>query len=1090
MATKQTSTPKKGGLSISRKGDKFTVTWTPIKDCTDQDIKVYLNNYLVKTKDLGKNSKSFSYTIDRSCWYPNMTTTPGERHAPSGAHAVEGPKFTEIAFRLARKQKGKTESKYSDQKEWKNKAPRKPKYVPPVMDSTNHDTFTYSWEKNAGDGDAKTSHYMYTRYFWQTCLVDKGQEPDWSLAGTQKITTINTTTGEKKYNQDSKGTIGINSTLSVIIVETQADINARKKRWFRVRAVGPGGTSPFQDKISHQLGGEDSYKPTDSEYIGSDESGTSAVIPLDGLKGNPNDSIQVQYAIVTPKVTVATDSEHDFVRSSLSLPQGFNSWSTADTFSGTGAPDNYYLKVNDQIVDNTVLFARVNYIHDNITTYGYPILTNKRDSTIVPGPLSAPTLDTISVNENTKTVTIGATNTCNIPGSFIAVYQDVDGLQNIIGIISSSGTQTKTFPGDWPDDVESEKVSFGIQCFVADYSPINRAPEGATFYKLSNVYMMSSGIIWEGGILSMAPVITGLVKYDSTTALLSWEWNWSQADSAEISWSTNKIMWEATTDPSSYIVTNSRSGNRYITGLSADTYYFRVRFINTSGDTVVYSKYSEFAELKLSEAPSIPSISLSDVDAVVALNDKVTVYWKYQSNDGTEQAMARLGEASRPDADSPWSYTPLDKVTNTDTHFEFTPAELGWENNTVHYVAVTVRSASGEDSDGWSSVKQITVAPLPSIGISGIADSIDSAIQSEYDSEQDVTTYNLVKLPLEFNVTGFGNGGFCNVVIERADRYEMERPDDSKLIGFAGETILSERFDPDEEDSTNISVLIWPDDPNLIGHLDNTATYIMTVSITDQYGQHDSRVYPFTVNWNRYAQDPSATITIDRENDVAVITPSAPQELGVGDYCQIYRLSADKPQLVLERGEFGTSYVDTYPTFGYFGGYRIVYITGYGDYKTEDNMLAMTEYSKAGNDQDIDQYDRFVVSINYDDNVIEFPGNISLSASWAKDFQTTKYLGGSVQGDWNLGVSRTGSINGTVPVEQEIETVHGLRLLADYAGVCHVRTPEGSNFYADVQVKDDREEKWVNRIQKVSLSYTKVDGVEDSLITYDEWSQE
>ena len=164
-------------------------------------------------------------------------------------------------------------------------------------------------------------------------------------------------------------------------------------------------------------------------------------------------------------------------------------------------------------------------------------------------------------------------------------------------------------------------------------------------------------------------------------------------------------------------------------------------------------------------------------------------------------------------------------------------------------------------------------------------------------------------------------------------------------------------------------------------------------------------------------------------------------------------------------------------------------MTAYGDYKTDQNVLAMTEYSKSGNDQDVDQYDKFLVSIQFDDNLVEFPGNISLNNSWAKDFQTTRYLGGSIQGDWNPGVIRTGTINGTIPIEHEASTMYGLRLLADHAGICHVRTPEGSNFYGDIQVRDDREEKWVNRISKISLNYTKVDGEEDQLITYYEWSR-
>lgn len=1074
----KTTTPKKAGMTVARNGNNIVLTWTPIKNCTDQDLKVYVNNKLVGTHDLGSATKKYTYTINRSNWYPNQNN--------DGSYKK---KLTEVAFKLARKQSGKTESRYSDQKEFKIKVPGKPEYRSPQIGNPNTNEFTYSWERNNNDGDIKTTHKMFTHFHWETCLVDEGEDADWSLADTQKITRIRSSDHQPLTNQDSKGNFTSTDPHEVIIRENLSDIEAKKRRFFRVRSVGPAGYSDYRES-SHHLGGytQVSVPSENTSFIGSDATGISGSIDLinsdiegkitDLGTGYPDDSIQVQYGITPPKVTITT--EDGTVKSSLGLPDGFNSWSTLDTFASTGAPDQYTFKIPEPLTDNNVLFVRVNRIHDNITTYGTSTLMNNKnvdgENTLYIGTLSSPILGSTLVDSVHKTVTITATNTTDITGSFIAVYQGIkDKGDKVIGILTSNQS-SGTFPGDWGDE---EDPYFGVCCYIGDYSPAARAETGVTEYNVnSNVLMASNGIIWQQELIAKPPIIETLKKHDNTTAYISWKWTWDQADSAEITWSNNKIAWESTEEPSSYVLTNTRNGWRYITGLSAGTYYFKVRFIRTDGDTVIYGKYSEIAELLMAEGPTTPALTLSDEDGIVGPNDEVTVYWKYQSNDGTPQSLAILGETQN--ESSPWTYVEKKRI-NTGECITFTPEEFGWEEGTTHKLGITLMSGSGQPSkDGWSEPISVTVARKPEIHIEGL-----TAIQA-VDDPSEGYIYKLTELPIRFTVSGFGGDGYCSVAIERADTYDMERPDDTHTIGYEGETIFANTYYPEDDDSTVVPIEINRED--LIGHLDETAPYVMTVINTDKYGQKTDPVeYPFTVMWDRHAQMPTANIIIDQTNDIARITPMASQTVYNGDYCQIYRMSADKPQLVLDEGTFGTEYVDIYPTYGRFGGYRVVYVTSYGDYKTAQNELAMTEYSKSGNDQDIEQYDKFLVSVQFDDNLVEFPGNISLNNSWAKDFQTTKYLGGSIQGDWNPGVIRTGTINGTIPIEHEAETMHGLRILADHAGICHVRTPEGSNFYGDIQVRDDREEKWVNRISKISLNYTKVDGEEDQLITYAEW---
>ena len=217
---------------------------------------------------------------------------------------------------------------------------------------------------------------------------------------------------------------------------------------------------------------------------------------------------------------------------------------------------------------------------------------------------------------------------------------------------------------------------------------------------------------------------------------------------------------------------------------------------------------------------------------------------------------------------------------------------------------------------------------------------------------------------------------------------------------------------------------------------------------------------------------------------VAYITPTAPTGTAEGDVCDIYRLSADKPELIVRGGEWGTTYVDPYPTMGEFGGHRVVFRSINDDYITVDEQPAWIDLGPS----DGDILDLPGAIINFNGETLRLLYNIKLDSSWAKDFEETKYLGGSVQGDWNPAISRTGSLGVVAVSLWDHDTIQSLRRLAAYAGVCHVRTSEGSSFAADVQVSESREAGPEYPLVDFSLSYTRVDSEEPDGMTYDEFS--
>jgi hypothetical protein len=64
-----------------------------------------------------------------------------------------------------------------------------------------------------------------------------------------------------------------------------------------------------------------------------------------------------------------------------------------------------------------------------------------------------------------------------------------------------------------------------------------------------------------------------------------------------------------------------------------------------------------------------------------------------------------------------------------------------------------------------------------------------------------------------------------------------------------------------------------------------------------------------------------------------------------------------------------------------------------------------------------------------------------------------------------------------------------MRRLSEYVGRCHVRTPEGSSYTADVQCQEDWAHDQAGKIVSFSLTITKVDQNVDGM-TYEEFAGE
>lgn len=666
---------------------------------------------------------------------------------------------------------------------------------------------------------------------------------------------------------------------------------------------------------------------------------------------------------------------------------------------------------------------------------------NKSESDIVmisgAGVLSAPTIQNASVNLTNHTATIEATNTSEIYGAYLDVLYRTssDAEWAKAGTLTvSSGTIQISIPSDVTADTSLE---VGVRAI---------ATNGKTTLQSSVVSRSVTG-----ANAPMPPTITSVTQSDySETAKITWTNTWAAATETELSWSTLPYAWQSTDDPDSYVVPSvygTTETTWYISGLKAgNTYYFRARMIKESDEGTTYTAWSEPSHLLITAEPEVPQLYLSD--AVIRQGDGFTAYWSaenqseayiYYSADGT-------------------NYSLLDTEASAATSRYIDPDTISdWVVETPYLIRVKTMSDSGMSELSYPA--QIAIADLPTCTISDI--SLVEVTGSD--------VMELTEMPLTATITGAGEGGLTSLTIERYGSCHIQRPDESETDGYDGETIASVLQDGE----TPFAI----DTDNLIGSLDDGTRYRLTATVTDVYGQTATAEQVFDVNWAHQAIMPEGSAVI--VNSIAQITPTAPSGSIETDAVDIYRLSADRPELIYAGAEFGTTYVDPYPAIGETGGHRLVYRTANGDYITADNQIAWLDLD--------DTFESLASIIDFGNDQVLIKYNEDLSYTWSKDFKETKYLGGSVQGDWNPSVSRTGSISTVVLTLEDQDTIDAIRRLAVYPGVCHVRTQDGSSYAADIQVSEKRGYDTAGNLVNFDLSITRVDSEGLDGIPLDQW---
>lgn len=1029
-AVKEATTKKPSGLEIKRNDDAFTATWKIADKNYDwgQTLEYRINSgkWIIVPIGVKATSKKF-LEINYAQYHP---TVPG-KYLKTIEVRLQGRRSS---YEVTKK--GTTTLYRMLPSKWAYytytfKVPSNPTLTATPTEEVQ-DECTFTWNvSNPSDKPNKVSQVI-----WSSRLLRNSNITDGAKAFAAKAV------------ESSNGSGGATGSYKKSETYTPT-ADTSYTRWFAAIARGPKGNSEW--KYTKYVYGMP-YKATvdKATIVKNNSSGYTCTMSWRSAASasHPITLAHVYYTFVVPGA-------------GMTCPSSGVTWTEAGTVrdnpgskSDPNGTNTITFSTAERLDEDEVMFVRVDNEYEKWTSIGYP-------KAAAVGYLADPKDLEATAYQATHTATVACDNDSDVPDSELAVKYMTDADPNgfVIGIIEHGASSVSLTCPAW--DVSSPP-RFGVFAFVGSYVRRTRS-DGVYDYKLTTS-MRSKNTIEDGGLIPAAPTGVTVTQTDTPgTVRVIFDWSWAAATVAELSWADHEDAWESTDEPNTYEIPSPYTSAWNVSGLDAGVrWYFRVRLAAKSGNDLTYGGYSDITSIDLSSAPAVPILTLSK--AIITADESLTASWVYVATDSTNQADAVVAEVTESGSDT--VIVPI-VYAGTAQYVNITPEEAGWNTGETHRLVVKVVSASNHESE-WSEPVSVTVA-----------DPLTATITQTSLVEETITTdgntrviESLKGMPLTITVEGAGDDGTTTIAIVRAADYRVDRPDESQFNGYEGETIALYS----QVGEAQITI----DRGMLYGHLDDGASYTIIATVQDGLGQSAEASIDFEVHWTNQAIIPSAIVEYDEDELIAILEPVAPTGTRTGDVCDIYRLSVDRPELIYPSAVWGTQYVDPYPTIGEYGGYRFVYRSADGDYITDDNEFAWYDF-------DEDYLECPYNIIDFGTGQIRLSYNVDLSNSWKKDFQETQYLGGSTQGDWNPAVSRTASVNSVAVTTQDQGTIETMRRLATYAGICHVRTKDGSSYAADVQVSEDYKVDEGHKLASFTLKITRVDPEEYDGVTLAEW---
>lgn len=1036
MAKKSKKSAAPSGLTISRDGLKFTIEWKIPSKGYGAGQWLW---YRLRTKKKGATKWTWGKWKEISIGHKTTKKTVSldkTKYYPATSKRLSG-----IEFKVKGKSSADKKYTYTATSSTHTREIDKPNNpsVSYALDSTGANKGRFSWEVKYSPNDKK--HFSKTQV--QTAIM-KNYKGEISKA-TFSDASYTAASGSWSIAEDGS--------------PTQSNTYCRI---VRVKAKGVAGDSDWKYAYHYySIPERPVIQKTGSKAVGSSSRYVWADWTQNRPKDRPVDSMELQYAIDVP----ASGERYTGT-----------SWNTGVTVVYHDSTVSGDFNTDDGIAEDQIMWTRVQSTHDKKYAYSEPRVAAR-------GALKSPSFDTVSATGTTLTINSIERNT-EVPDAKTAIWMKIDNEEKgIIAITDKEGTIAVACP-----DVSSgAEYQIALKNFTGTSTPQNGA--SGTTYKLSPL-MQSGWIYSEARKIAVPPQNITAMAVASDTVELTWDWSWRNADAATIAWADHEDAWISTDAPTTYDVEDKETTWHIGSLESAKTYYFRVRLRDTSGEEEVISPWSDVVSVSLSETPTTPTLATSE--NYLSIDDAVVCSVGYTGN---SKASIKIAESindeivKKPDGSivvlmmSSGMETLSETIANINQIYVSSGLqERTWNTGETHYLKAMV-TASGGKEGAWSDSVAVEIVAKPTIEnvktnlVSEKMTYNTSDVVSEsgenVSATADGTINYLEQLPLTITPSFGRSVGEADIKVVRNRDYYILRPDGLKEQHFEGEIVAS--FTGSETDSYTIEI------DDLIGQMDDGAEYSIQVTFTDIYDHTVATETPFVVRWKHQPEVPTATASANEDNKTASVVVTKPTTYADGDTFDLYRMSVDRAELILESGTYGQKYIDPYPALNEYGGILVVNKTANGDYITADSSFAWlyNEFSIA--------HEKAI--IDFDGESIEIQYNIDCDNSWDKDFERTVYLGGSVQGDWNPAVTRDLKLDAVSISLTEPTMIEQMRRLATYPGICHVRTPDGSSFSCDIQVSEKKDHDNKMRTD-FSLTIKKVDSEELDAVTEEQWNAE
>lgn len=1043
-------------VSLSRDGYKFILSFSNIDDDADY---IYIEREIWEKQDNKKSSKkakeykkvrreskktsSWSYKIKKDKYYPYVADGGVDNNKKSDLDQ----RISKVVFKVwvegKVKQNNKTKNLKSDKKTktYKFDAAIKPSVA--IAYNEDNTSFTYAVDINDDYGIDDNSKKVATRsWVWLTSQKKGGKE-----------TKVSGHTG-KWYDRDVSKDVRENITTSI-------SPTTPIKYIIHAYSAGPGGKS--ETKTASHI-----FAVPKAQTI-------KKITKSNALKNSKVDNAYGLYDVQwdtntcggwnpVDKVTLQYRDQAQYKGASDIYGENMGSWSTAkDNIHGSikkirtddiGAP-----------ADDTVRYFRILVEHDGNKTPGYV-------SGIVgygkPGNVSG-----VSAEQTT------------VGGKQVLVFKWTAPNSQLYGTESSSKYYNGGILGEGgklricifknTDTNKIKTIKYGSDewdngewVYTIPNSDLDKEIDYLFQVRVGRDNLNPGGVsdnLWVTNVVVPAKCtnVVGTKQANNTTVEVTWD-NPVKDDTIrngiQIAWSTLANVFETNESPSTASFENGAMTKAYITGLTAgEVYYFWVRrYEETDGETN-YGLWSDVsAPVILSDKPDTPVLTLSR--SWVKQGGSLAAQWVYYASGGIPQTSAQIEISSDQNT---WST--LSTVTGDETHCD---VDLGNKtSNGVfvwspgdYYLRVTVNNSLGSTS---SENVEITIADNPTCSLSS-SSIVDYSYETEVDDTgviETTTVKALRSMPFNVNVTGDGD---LNLYVYCIGDFEHEHPDSTDDI-FSGDCVWTSSVTEGDYVIENVS-------------LADNCRYRLQLECVDPETnlKAESQYIDFEVHWEHQAVSPDDSTVVINDDGTATLIPVKPEGANDTDVCDIYRTTNDGRHICMRDVTWGKAIIDALPTFSDIVETSYCFCT-----RTPDGDEAWVDivYELGG----------VGMIINYGNEVIELPWNVSIDDSRTKQGEVRSHLGGTKLYFGQPYISRSQSLKTDVIKVENEDLIGKLYELSRYTEICYIRTSDGIGYPATIDVSLSRE--YNNKIVSVSLSATEVDGDNEFLgSTLDDTAEE